>query len=105
MDVNGNAYVGPNSQWAENKFDYANTTNKEEFYHPFSQLTDYYKTEDLIACNRVGLRPRLFNHHQSVDDFVIKEWPTKVIHLLGIESPGLTAAPALAEEVITILNS
>jgi L-2-hydroxyglutarate oxidase LhgO len=45
-----------------------------------------------------GNRPKLFQNGKAVSEFTIlkeKNW----IHLLGIESPGLTSAPALARKV------
>ncbi|MCI0497150.1 MAG: NAD(P)/FAD-dependent oxidoreductase [Thermoplasmata archaeon] len=38
-------------------------------------------------------------------DFAVEESPAGVVHLLGIESPGLTAAPALAGWVVPMLLS
>ena len=43
-----------------------------------------------------GLRPKL-HEDGSFADFVLEERPEGLFHLLGIESPGLTAALALAE--------
>ena len=37
------------------------------------------------------------------EDFVIVRQPEEVVHLIGIESPGLTAAPAIAERVCALL--
>ncbi len=45
-----------------------------------------------------GLRPKL-RADGSFADFVLHEQPAGVVHLLGIESPGLTAALALARRV------
>jgi glycerol-3-phosphate dehydrogenase len=49
-----------------------------------------------------GLRPKLVPPtDKGIADFVIeadREFP-QVIHLVGIESPGLTAAPAIARHV------
>jgi len=51
-----------------------------------------------------GVRPKLAGRGQESADFAIEREPPEhggglVIHLLGIESPGLTSALALAEEV------
>ena len=100
IDINGVAYAGPNAQWAENKLDYSPQTDKNKFYQDFSRLIHYYQIDDLIAINRVGLRPRLYGNNLPIDDFIIMESPQKVIHLLGIESPGLTSAPSLAKDVV-----
>jgi L-2-hydroxyglutarate oxidase LhgO len=49
-----------------------------------------------------GVRPKL-HADGSFADFVIEETPRGVIHLLGIESPGLTASLALADEVSVLV--
>jgi L-2-hydroxyglutarate oxidase LhgO len=36
---------------------------------------------------------------------VIEEEPPGLVHLIGIESPGLTAAPAIADQVVALLAS
>ena len=50
-----------------------------------------------------GNRPRLYYKGIRCEDFVIKKHPDNVVHLLGIESPGLTAAPAIARYVQEII--
>jgi len=50
----------------------------------------------------VGLRPKL-RADGAFADFVVEEEPPGLVHLLGIESPGLTAALALADEVAALL--
>jgi glycerol-3-phosphate dehydrogenase len=50
-----------------------------------------------------GIQARLDGFH---DFYIRKDRNTnKVIHLLGIDSPGLTAAPAIAKSVASILTS
>jgi len=51
-----------------------------------------------LAPAYAGVRPKL-RADGSFADFVLQETPRGVIHLLGIESPGLTASLALAAEV------
>lgn len=47
-----------------------------------------------------GVRPRrLWAREGGFADFVLEERPVGIVHLVGIESPGLTAALALAAEV------
>lgn len=51
-----------------------------------------------LAPAYAGVRPKL-RADGAFADFVVEETPSGVIHLLGIESPGLTASLALAAEV------
>lgn len=100
----GDAYAGPNSVWADHKSDYGITTDAEEFWKSLSQTVEGYRAEDL-SPGYSGLRPRLFRRGQAVRDFIIEERPRGALHLLGIESPGLTAAPSLAEEVLARIGA
>lgn len=104
IDVNGTPYIGPNAQWAESKEDYSINPDKEYFYNSLQRLTPLYNKNDLISTNRVGLRPRLFKNDEPIDDFVIHESQKGVVHLLGIESPGLTSAPSLADNVLEMVG-
>jgi len=61
----------------------------------------------MLAPDSAGLRPRLAQPPDGFRDFVIEE-ATEVglpglVNLVGIESPGLTAAPAIAERVVELL--
>jgi len=54
-----------------------------------------------------GLRPKLVPpEHKGIVDFVITRDPEvpQAIHLVGMESPGLTAAPAVAEYVAKLVK-
>ncbi|MCB1315039.1 MAG: FAD-dependent oxidoreductase [Leptospiraceae bacterium] len=99
FQLNGEAYAGPNSVWAEHKQDYRISMERSEFYQSLSRILDCYQETDLNP-GYSGLRPRLFKGEQPIRDFVIAEFPDRVHHLLGIESPGLTSSPSLAEMMI-----
>ena len=60
-------------------------------------------TEADLEYHQSGIQARLDGYH----DFYIKpdRNTNRVIHLLGIDSPGLTAAPAIAKYVGGLLNS
>ena len=56
-----------------------------------------------------GIRPKLAGPDEGFRDFVIRDESDKgcpgLLNLVGIESPGLTAAPAIADRVAAILAS
>ncbi|MCA9662539.1 MAG: FAD-dependent oxidoreductase, partial [Myxococcales bacterium] len=53
-----------------------------------------------LSYDSCGIRPKLRPPcEENERDFVILEEPAGCVHLLGVESPGLTAALALAELV------
>ncbi len=93
------AYAGPNSNWANSKSDYTIQTPKEKYYKSLLNILDCYELNDLRE-GYVGIRPRLFFQEQAIKDFLILEHPKNIVHLLGIESPGLTASPSLGLEVV-----
>jgi L-2-hydroxyglutarate oxidase LhgO len=54
-----------------------------------------------------GIRPKLTGPGEAAADFLV-EGPaqrglTRIVHLFGIESPGLTCALSIAEEVVSDL--
>jgi L-2-hydroxyglutarate oxidase LhgO len=98
----GEAYAGPNSNWASSKEDYKMQTPRGEYYQSLLKILDCYKEEDLHE-GYVGLRPRLFYKGEPIKDFVLHQ-ESNWIHLLGIESPGLTSSPAIAKEVVRRLG-
>jgi glycerol-3-phosphate dehydrogenase len=55
-----------------------------------------------LEYHQGGIQARLDGYH----DFYIKPDRNtyRVIHLLGIDSPGLTAAPAIAKYIVNLLN-
>lgn len=95
--VNGEAYAGPNSVSVEHKNDYRILASRAEFHASLARILEGYQPEDLQP-GYAGLRPRLFRRGEPCTDFVLHEAPRGVLHLLGVESPGLTAAASLAEE-------
>jgi L-2-hydroxyglutarate oxidase LhgO len=86
-------------------------THYEDYKHtpvppPEVLLKDMDFFPDLTAADlefhQGGIQSRLDGYH----DFYIKpdRNTNRVIHLLGIDSPGLTAAPAIAKYIVNLLN-
>ncbi|WP_419812925.1 NAD(P)/FAD-dependent oxidoreductase [Bacterioplanoides sp.] len=58
-----------------------------------------------LHADYAGIRPKLHPAHQKAADFVIQhDTKTAILHLFGIESPGLTASLAIAESVQKAVN-
>jgi glycerol-3-phosphate dehydrogenase len=98
----GTVLVGPTATYVEGKDNY------EKNRLPISAFAESAKTllpeieERDLQLGYSGLRPKLVPpDHNGIVDFVITRDPNvpQAIHLVGIESPGLTAAPAIAEHV------
>lgn len=109
--MHGNAVLGPNAQEIDDKEDVAVTSEgMSKVWAGIEKLVPGLTQRDVIAVF-AGLRPggNAPCENDAVDyhkDFII-EIPGNVrglVNLGGIESPGLTAAPAIAERVILLLR-
>ncbi|MHB9033906.1 MAG: FAD-dependent oxidoreductase [Anaerolineae bacterium] len=99
--VHGNVLAGPNANTILDKNDLAVTCDgMDEVWSGALKLIPTLNKHDIIR-SFAGLRAS-----GSGDDFVIEmpRDPAGLLVLAGIESPGLTAAPAIAEEVVTMLS-
>jgi len=94
--------LGPSFHYTDN-IDYTITDeNKQLFYDSVRNFLPFIEDKDLEP-EMVGIRPKLQGHGEDIRDFIIRDEGDKglpgLINLIGIESPGLTAAPAIAEYV------
>ena len=100
--VHDNLLIGPNSCQVEEKDDLATTkAGTQEVYDGAMKLIPHLPHQDLIN-SFAGLRADI----EGRDDFIL-EASKKVrgfINVAGIESPGLSSAPAIAEMVSGILK-
>ncbi len=100
---NGRMYLGPNTSAASGKTDYeSNRTPPELFVQAVQKFLPELTVDDLRWAY-AGIRPRLSPaaSHAGKDDFVIatdRDDPP-LVNLIGIESPGLSAALAIARHV------
>lgn len=94
--------VGPTARYVKEKNDYErDRLPVEDFLHSANTLLPELKLEDLHLAYS-GLRPKLVPPTgHGIADFIITRDPvcSRAIQLVGIESPGLTAALAIARYV------
>lgn len=108
--LHGNTIVGPNAEEIDDKTDTAVTADGlAEIWQGAANLVPGISQRHVIAVF-AGLRPggNAPTANPEVDyrrDFIIEipETVTGLVNLGGIESPGLTAAPAIAERVVELL--
>jgi glycerol-3-phosphate dehydrogenase len=103
----GTVLVGPTARYVADKNDYEHDRLPlEQFLDDARGLLPELHLEDLRLAYS-GLRPKLVppNEH-GMADFVITRDPAypRAIHLVGIESPGLTSAPAIARHVAGLVT-
>jgi L-2-hydroxyglutarate oxidase LhgO len=103
----GTLLVGPTARYVESKGDYEqDRIGVAEFARGAKILLPEIREEDLRLAYS-GLRPKLVAPGgKGPADFVISRDPDfpQAIHLIGIDSPGLTAAPAIAEQVAELAS-
>ncbi len=105
--VDGNILIGPSAEYIQRREDYATTRPvMDQLYKEAKELLPLIDRRDFIR-DYAGVRPKLVGKTVGgFGDFVIEEAKTVpgFINLIGIESPGLTAAPMIAEMVAGIIN-
>lgn len=100
--AHGNLLIGPNAQEVESRDDVSTTAlGIEEILSAASKSVENLPM-NMSITNFAGLRAT-----PDTGDFIIEELKNYkgFINVAGIESPGLTAAPAIAEYVLNILKN
>ncbi len=100
--LDGRILLGPSAYYVE-ALDYSvDETHKEYFHSAVKRFLPFVELEDL-APESAGIRPKLQGPDDGFRDFVIADEEKAgfpgLINLIGIESPGLTAALAIARFV------
>ena len=92
---------GPNSYYV-NRIDYAVESDREPFWNDVVKYFPTIKLEDLYP-DMSGIRSKIQAPGEHARDFVICDEEARgfpgFINLVGIESPGLSSSPAIAEMV------
>jgi glycerol-3-phosphate dehydrogenase len=106
--VDGNILIGPSAEYVHAKDDTRTTGEvRRRLLQEAAELLPGISAADVIGAYS-GVRPKLTPESvKGSADFVIEEVSEApgMLHLVGIESPGLTAAPAIAKEVAGWVNS
>ena len=108
IDLGGGLKLGPNTIYLdENIYDYkVDDSHLNEFYNSAKKYFPFLEKSDL-SPDQAGIRAKLQAPGKALKDFVIREESDKgfpgFINLIGIESPGLTSAMAIAKYVSTLI--
>ena len=108
LDLAGQARFGPDVEWVE-RIDYeVDPRRAERFY---AAIRRYWPAlpDGALAPGYAGIRPKISGPKEPAADFVI-QGPAEhgvagLVNLFGIESPGLTASLALADDVARLLQA
>lgn len=95
--------IGPSAVQVADKEDYAIRTPRGEFEQGALSIIPDLDTKRIYP-GYSGNRPKVYYHGKLQTDFVIRQQEQGWVHLLGIESPGLTAAPAIAEYISEMIK-
>jgi glycerol-3-phosphate dehydrogenase len=99
----GTVLVGPTARYVDDKNDYERDREPvENFAKKAKCMLPELEVADLMAAYS-GIRAKLTPPDEhGIADFIIRRDPefSNVVQLIGIDSPGLTSAPAIAEQVL-----
>lgn len=106
-DIAGSIRLGPNDYYVD-RVSYGVESGEEEFRGDVKRFVPSI-VEREIRPDQAGVRPKLQGPGEGFRDFVIRHEKDRglfgLINLVGIESPGLTAAPAIAEHVLGLYEA
>ncbi len=108
LDMAGQARFGPDVEWVD-EIDYTvDAARAEAFYDVIRQY--WPDLEDgALQPGYAGIRPKIQKPGEPAADFLIQgpdvHGVKGLVNLFGIESPGLTASMAIAEEVMEKLEA
>jgi L-2-hydroxyglutarate oxidase LhgO len=108
LDLAGQARFGPDVEWVD-RIDYqVDPRRAERFY---AAIRRYWPglPDGALAPGYAGIRPKISGPGEPAADFVIQgpagHGIPGLVNLFGIESPGLTASLALADDVVKLLQA
>jgi L-2-hydroxyglutarate oxidase LhgO len=107
LDLGGQARFGPDVEWVERIAYDVDPARAARFY---AAIRRYWPglPDGALAPAYSGIRPKISGPQEPAPDFVV-QGPAEhgvpgLVNLYGIESPGLTASLALADDVAALLQ-
>ncbi|HSH88587.1 MAG TPA: NAD(P)/FAD-dependent oxidoreductase [Ramlibacter sp.] len=112
LDLGGQAKFGPDLEWLDvsrpEDIDYTVDPRRSDSF--YAEVRRYWPglPDGVLQPSYSGVRPKIHRKGEPAPDFRI-DGPRLhrvpgLVNLFGIESPGLTSAMAIAEEVVAILE-
>ncbi len=103
VDLGGAYRAGPDTEWIDAPRYDVDPNKASRFAEALRRYLPGVRDEDL-SPDYAGVRPKLHGPDQPKADFLLDASDPTMIHLLGIESPGVTASEALARHVAAQLG-
>jgi len=108
FDLEGRMRLGPGAEYVDSINYAVNSQHKQLFYDSARKFLPFLEYDDLEP-EMAGIRSKLQGPNEDTRDFVIRDEADKglpgLINLVGIDSPGLTAAPAIADYVLKLIQA
>src|SRR6266849_3853567 len=107
LDLAGAARFGPDVEWVE-RVDYTFDETRAPIFD--AEIRRYWPAlpADSLRPGYVGVRPKVGRPGSPPQDFIIQgpadHGVAGLVNLFGIESPGLTASMAIADQVASLLE-
>jgi L-2-hydroxyglutarate oxidase LhgO len=108
LDLAGQARFGPDVEWVD-RIDYVVDPKRAERF--YAAIRRYWPAleDGALAPGYAGIRPKISGPKEPAADFML-QGPAQhgvpgLVNLFGIESPGLTASLALADDVAKLLRT
>jgi len=108
IDLGGQARFGPDVEWID-RIDYDVDPRRADGF--YAAIRDYWPglADGQLAPGYAGIRPKIVGPTEKAADFVVQgpraHGVPGLVNLFGIESPGLTAALAIADYVEVLLSA
>ncbi len=104
LDLGGQVKFGPDVEWVIDPTELTVNPKRGELF--YGAVRTYWPAlpDNALIPGYAGIRPKINSEHEKSEDFKILDVQDHnipgLIHLLGIESPGITSSLAIAEEVV-----
>ena len=108
VDLSGRCRFGPDVEWTSQEDDYQVDPSRAEAF--YSEVRKYWPDleDGALVPDYAGVRPKIQGPGEAAADFVLsgpaEHGVPGVVHLFGIESPGLTSSLALARMCVEALD-
>jgi len=107
LDMAGRMKFGPDVEWINREFYEVDPTRADSFYASIRRYFPALPDHSLVP-DYSGIRPKLSGPGEAPVDFIIdgpeQHGCVRLVHLFGIESPGLTSSLSIAEDVAEMIE-
>jgi L-2-hydroxyglutarate oxidase LhgO len=107
VDLGGQCKFGPDIEWVTERNYDIDPARADSFYEA---VRAYYPDlpDDSLVPAYAGIRPKIHSQGEPQPDFMLQgpadHGAPGLINLFGIESPGLTSSPMVAQQVVRMTN-